>query len=666
MLIAYCKIETPNGEVKDFDLSDFEKIDGNALSFLERAYLYSIYYYPILSNSINETDLSQYDLYDPPYSRAVFILKNNDKFYKLNCSVSPVEYYLSNFNPETKESSIISSKPNELFTYLKSSLGVLNWDDYRQLYCLGSFTEIIDNNVSTDSLKLDFGSKPSGIDLSNAKSSASFDSIDNEVGGLKFADSSSIQTSGSYSKEQEIKTDQFDKLPIEQRRLKLKQYKEELVIAEKVRTVKNNVKVIAKQILAFENIKADLLKKEDEIQQKESGLKDFEGISWIDEKVYNNIVKYQSSNPMHKKSIEDIDMRLKKVESDILNITPDNIFKNKIFMISFPLSVISFILSWIIRIKINPFALISIALFTVSFYFLWGYVDYLDSIIKLKREKKFLIKKRKEIIDSFNTEFGSLELAIKRYKITDLQETLVLYSKLQSLKNLISKLKKENEEFKNREYNTDKINQFESLKKQKIELEGDLQRLTQKELNVEEIEQNIRSLKLSIKKYEKQELDSLSLDDDISVTSSVTPKEEVKELVFQPSNEKMEFSQNLDEIIYYLGSFSSIFNKDVNELYENIKDDFMDIFEYSIYFNHSVKVDITNNLFEISTDEKIEWNEALINKFKFFVQYSVLKYSFEKSKNPLFLKVSTLQQSLGIYLMPYIDEFRKTQVLFTE
>lgn len=666
MLIAYCKIETPTGEVNDFDLSDFEKIEDSALSFLERAYLYSIYYYPILSNSINETDLSQYNLYDPPYSRAVFILKNDEKFYKLNCSVSPVEYYLSSFNPETKESSIISSKPNELFTYLKSSLGVLNWDDYKQLYCLGSFTEIIDNNISTDSLKLDFGSKPSQLDLSNAKSSASFDSIDNEVGGLKFADSSSVQTTGNYSKEQDVKTDQFDKMPIEQRRLKLKQYKEELVIAEKVRTVKNNIKLIAKQILSFENTKSELLKKDEEIVQKEKGLKEFEGISWIDEKVYNNIIKYQSNNPVYKKSIEDIDSRLKKVESDILNITPDDIFKNKIFIISFPLSVISFILSWIIRIKFNPFALISIALFTVSFYFLWGYVDYLDSIIKLKREKKFLIKKRKETVDSFNTEFGSLELAIKRFKITDLQETLGLYAKLQNLKNLILKLKKENEEFKNKEYNADKISQFESLKKQKIELEGDLQRLTQKELNVEEIEQNIRSLKLSIKKYEKQELDSLSLDDEISETPSLTQKEEIKELTFQPSNENMEFSQNLEEIIYYLGTFSSIFSKDVNEIYENVKDDFMDILEYSIYFNHSVKIDIANNLFEVSTDEKIEWNEALINKFKFFIQYAVLKYSFQKSKSPLFLKVATLQQSLGIYLMPYIDEFRKTQVLFSE
>jgi len=666
MLIAYCKIETPTGEVNDFDLSDFEKIEDSALSFLERAYLYSVYYYPILSNSINETDLSQYNLYDPPYSRAVFILRNDEKFYKLNCSVSPVEYYLSNFNPETKESSIISSKPNELFTYLKSSLGVLNWDDYKQLYCLGSFAEIIDNNISTNSLKLDFGSKPSQLDLSNAKSSAAFDSIDNEVGGLKFADSSSVQTTGSYSKEQDVKTDQFDKMPIEQRRLKLKQYKEELLIAEKVRTIKNNIKLIAKQILSFENIKSELQKKDEEIAQKEKGLKEFEGIFWIDEKVYNNIIKYQSNNPIYKKSIEDIDSRLKKVESDILNITPDDIFKNKIFIISFPLSVISFILSWIIRIKFNPFALISIALFTVSFYFLWGYVDYLDSIIKLKREKKFLIKKRKETVDSFNTEFGNLELAIKRFKITDLQETLVLYAKLQSLKNLILKLKKENEEFKNKEYNNDKINQFESLKKQKIELEGDLQRLTQKELNVEEIEQNIRSLKLSIKKFEKQELDSLSLDDEISETPSLTQKEEIKELTFQPSNEKMEFSQNLDEIVYYLGTFSSIFSKDVNEIYENIKDDFMDILEYSIYFNHSVKIDMANNLFEVSTDEKIDWNEALINKFKFFMQYAVLKYSFQKSKNPLFLKVTTLQQSLGIYLTPYIDEFRKTQVLFSE
>ncbi|MBN2694522.1 hypothetical protein JXR93_07655 [bacterium] len=656
MIIAFSKIETQDGSIKDFEPSSFEKIDEMEFSLLQKTFLYLLYYYPILSNSIPEDDLSTFDLYDPAFVRAVFIIEHNSKYYKLNCSISPVEYHLSSFNPETKESTLISSQSREIYSFLKTELKIYEWEDFAQLYILGHFPKQKESeDISTDGLSLALGTTTSDEPQLRFGGTSSY-SYDDDVESEK------------KDKSENISTDTYDKLPIEQRRVLLSKLKDDLLIAEKIKNIKTSLKTVQKQILYFETVQTEIKNRENMILKKRDSLLEFSSISWVTSETYKAAQEYTTEKGKFEDNRNSLVLKLERVEKNISMVAPDNIFSNKIFILTFLAGVITFLISWILRDSFRFVGILSALFFTVAFYYLWGYIDYLDTIRKLRRERKFLFKKREEVEKTFNKKFGQLEDLLKKFNITDINFLTSTYERKISIENEISDLENSLNKYKNSEFNSEKQSLYKSILSQKIELEKDLERVDKKDLKVEDIEYQISVVKNSIKKYEKQELEAFSLDDEDDLElSQTTDSSKTDELSLNPTQiDSVEHNNeySLQFFIDYLKLFESIFNIKADEIYQKISKDFEDIKEYALHFPHELQIDFENNQFKLFTDESIEFNLSLQNKFLLFAQYALLKLSFKKTTHPLFVKIPFIQKKIGIYIFPYIDELKDTQIFY--
>ncbi len=656
MIIAFSKIETQDGSIRDFEPSFLEKMDDSEFMLLQKTLLYLLYYYPILSNSIPEEDLSSFDLYDPQFIRAVFILEHNSKYYKLNCSVSPIEYHLSTFNPETKESTLISSQSREIYSFLKTELKLYDWEDFIQLYALGYFPKQKDSEeISTKGLSLGFENSSPQEELQ-----------------LKFRGSSS-----SYSYEDEsdskknmsetISTDSYDKIPIEQRRFTLNKLKDDLVIAEKVKNLKLSLKNIQKQIIYLESVQGEIKNKEAQIVKKRGSLSEFASISWVTPELYKSAQEYIVEKSKFEDNRSSLALKLERVEKNISMIAPDNIFSNKIFISTFIAGAITYLISWFVRDPFRFVGILSIAFFTIAFYYLWGYIDYLDTIRKLKRERKFLFKKKEEIEKDFNKKFGSLEELLKKYNIIEINTLISFYNKKLILENEITDLDNSLDKYKKDEFNSEKQLFFKSIQEQKSEMERDLERIDKKDLKVEDIEYQISVVKTSIKKYEKQELESFSLDeDDLESENSINSKTKSLELSLKKEESIIEHNNeySLQFFIDYLKLFESAFNIKSDQLYKKILSDFDDIKEYALHIPHEFLVDFDKGEFKFFTSELIDFNSSMQNKILLFAQYSLLKLSFERVKHPLFVKIPFVQKKCGVYIFPYLEELTNSQIFY--
>lgn len=476
MNLLFSRIENLDGELNNFELTGKNQLSRDQFDLIHKSYLYTVYYYPIATGEISEEDLTYFGLLDPPFSKAVFILQREDQFFKLNYSISPMEYYISEYNPDTNDSNLITDQSRDLYGILRSMLKILPWEEYSKLYHLGTFSA---KKSEEESLLIDhaglmlqgegsdqFGSSEGGLIFSGGDDAelelaptgiapigeASYEIDQSEsTEGLAFAESSAPSQG------------QFDKLSIKQRQIKLEQFQEDLKHAERIAEIRKELKGIQSEIKAFEGVKKEITQQSVAISKKEGLLDRFSGIKWISEEIYKSLLGYEEATIKYNETQNMINTRLEKIERDIKNIQHDDIFSNKMFLASFSIGTISYLVSWMVRDPLRWLAILSIIAFTLSVYYLWGYFDYLDFFRKLRRQRSFFKKKRIEETSQFQQEYSQVERLIRQHSIKELPPVLEEATQYFALLSEIEKSKDKLDDYCMKHFNEKLQNQFKKL-----------------------------------------------------------------------------------------------------------------------------------------------------------------------------------------------------------
>ena len=629
MQIVYCRLETTDNKIRDFNIDKHAKLSHDDYYLIFRAYLYLIYYFSII-NEMTEEDIDFYKISSPPFIKAVFILKYENRFLKLNYSESPFMYQLSDFDPETRESKIISSQSREIYYKMIDEFGLKAWEEYKYL------CHFIVPDKSKEEKKLEVSSY--GDEYSS----------DYEEDSLVLAKSS---VTYEELEPQTFTSKNFDKYSIKDRRKLLSEYKEKLRIALEVNELKQKISETDKKINYYASVERKINKLNEEIKNKENEREKFRDISWMSLNLYKQMNLYKIKKKKYEESLIAYNEKLKKNKKDLQNIDHDNIFKNKIFLPSFLTAIITFILSWVMREQFWYLSIPSIVFFTVSFYYLWGYLDYIEYIIKLKREKNFYEKKIIKTERDFKKEFGNLEAILKQEKADDIDVPLSRFDELKEYELELEKLKEDLQTYIAQKFSDDTQIKYENLKNEKKFLLDKLAEIDDKDLNYKELEFDIVELKKSIKEYEKQELDEFTLDDE------PVSKDDKKEYTNK---------YELKELKDYLSLLKDILRVDLSQLYKNIENDFRDIFEFSVNYGFNFEFDFEDFNFFLVTENEIKWNEKFDKRIKIFFQYALIKYLSLKEPLIIFLDLPKLSIDYGVMLAAYLPELSEAQVIYTE
>jgi len=646
MFVLFSKLDTNNG-FEEFELSDLNHLPNKNFSLLEKSYLYIMYYNKIITD-MSDSDLDNFELFDAPFNRAVFIIKKDKKsneLYKLNCVTSPPSYYLSTFDPTSGTSEIISDKARDVFTFLKDKLFLLNWEQYSKLFYF----------ISRESSEEDYSA---GLQLEGFSSGGlRFDSNVQEEKKILDTGFQFQSSSISIQEPEDIGKNKFDKMPIKQRKLRIEKLKADLINAKKVRNLKKSLADINKQIKNLKSLQFTISQKNKDILKKEENRVSFEDISWMDDNLYEKLVLYLSKSKEHDSELEHLNNKLIRVDEKVEKLGTNSILTHKVFMPTMLLGIIFYLLSWILRDQLWFLSAGAIISFTAAFYYFWEYSDHLDYVLGLKREKRFFIRKVEKEENRFRKLFGALELTLKKERVTDINGAIFRYDELQKFEKDIKDMQIEIVEFKKKYFSEKEENLLVSLESQKIDSEKELAKFDSVEFFVEEIENNISLLKASVKNYEKQELDAFSLDDE--------PEEKLKdELTFSTKQaKKFDFTYSLEFLFDYLNDYLELFKVDSRTLYQAIEKYFLDIVEFSIHHEHLIKFDIENKKFTFQSEVELEeWETDYKIRFQFFLQFALFRHSLEKP-NPIFIDLEQLK-SIHINLSPYLKEIENSQIIY--
>jgi len=649
MNLVYCRLETADNNTKDFNFESKTKILKEDYDLIFKSYLYMIYYFSTTSEMSNQ-DLEFYDLFSPPFVKAVFIFKINNDFFKLNYTDLPLSYQLSTFYPETGKSNIISSQPRDIYNRLTNDFMIDSWDKYKLIYNLIPNEE--KEELSDGELSLSLSSY--GDDYTN--------SYDDE-NSLSLG-SSSV----SYEEEEEqgqVIRNNFDELSIKGKRNLLEKYKKELEDALKIKTIKKSIKDINVKLKFYSKIKKEIENFNIVIKDKEEKRKSFVDIHWMSENLFIQMTSYVIKKKKFNDDIIAYNEKLDKNKEDIASIKPDNIFKNKIVIPTFIVSVITFILSWVMREDFWYLSGVAIPFITLSFYFLWGYIDYLEYIIKLKREKTFYEKKIVKRSKTFKENFGNLETIMKKEKIEDIDIPIQRFQELKEFDLELEDLHEKQQMFIAKNFSADAQSEFQALIEEKEELNTSLKEFKDLSLNNIEIEYNIIELKKSIKEYEKKELDEFSLDDDeeedlgedeLTLDLS-THNEEIKEY---------EFKYELEVLKNYFRELKEYFQEDLPQIYKQVKKDFLEILDLHVHYKFSLDFDIENENFILSSEKEIELDREYENKIKFFLQYALIIHISKEKQSPVFINIPEINKTYAIHFTSFLENMPKAHIIYTE
>ncbi len=641
MDIVYCRLETAENNTLDFNFEQQSKLSKEDYNLVSRAYFYTLYYFST-KNEMSDLDLEFYELYSPPFIKGVFILKFEDKFLKLSYTDSPVSYQLSDFFPETGESTIISTKEREIYSTLVENYKIDTWKNYKLIYSIFIPEENKINDNDELSLVTSYGDDYT-LDNSNDENSLSLGSS-----SVTYDEYSDNPTSSSVS---------FDKYSIKERRELLKEYKSNLKKAIELKELNTSIEEINKKLKYYSNLKKEIENFNIVIKKKEEERNDFKDIHWMSQNLYNQMNIYINKKKKFEGDLVAYKQKLEKNKKDIESIIPDNIFKNIAFLPSFLIAIVTFILSWIMREQFWYLAGVSIVFFTVSFYYIWGYLDYIEYIIKLKREKNFYEKKIIKVEKDFKKEFGNLELTLKKEAVEDINVPINRYEALKEFDISLEAKKEELQTFIAQKFSDDTQIKFENLISEKNLLLERLKSFKNLDLNYKEIEYEIIELKKSIKEYEKEELSEFSLDDD-------EPKEE-KTIELEPK-ENLEYKYELNKLKFYFTQLKEYITEDISELYNKIKTDFLDIINFSIHYKFSLDINFENDEFFFMSEKEIKWDSNQEQKFKFFLQYALIKYLSIENSTTIFIDLFKLNKDYGILFSTYLEELSNNQIIYTE
>jgi len=647
MHVVYCRLETADGNTRDFNFELSTKLERNEYDLVSRAYHYMLYYFSAM-NEMSNRDLEFYDLYSPPFIKSVFIFKFKDKFLKLNYTDIPLSYQLSDFYPETGESTIISTQAREIYSILVDDFKIERWSDYKLVYSIFTSEEKSqEEEKETLSLVSAYGDDYT---------------VDNEPEEDSLSLGASSVNYEEYTDKPISSSQNFDKLPIEERRSLLEELKNNLKNAIAIKDIRSSIEDVNKKLKYYSGIKKEIENFNIIIEKKEKERDAFKDIHWMGQNIYNQMKLYIKKKKKYEGDLTAYSEKLEKNKKDIASIIPDNIFKNKVFMPTILIAIITFILSWVMREEFWYLSGASILFFTISFYYLWGYIDYIEYIIKLKREKNFYEKKLIQIEDDFQKEFSSLELTLKKENIEDINIPLERYDELKAFDTALDVIKEKLQTYIAQKFSEDTQSKFESLIKKKESLKADLNSFDDLKLSYKEIEYEIIDLKKSIKNYEKEELDDFSLDDDIDEDVS----EELTVDLTSTKEEPLEYKYELNKLKYYLTELKDFLSEDIASTYEEIKKDFFDIVKFSIHNKFSLDINFENNEFFFMSEKEIEWNKKQDEKFKIFLQYALIKYFSTKNSLTIFIDLFKLNQEYGISFSTYLQELSDSQIIYVE
>ncbi len=643
MHIVYCRLETVDNNILDFNFEQQLKLNKKDYDLVSRAYLYILYYFST-KNEMSDLDLEFYDLYSPPFVKGVFIFKyNDDKFLKLNYTDSPVSYQLSEFFPELGESTIISTNEREIYNILVKDYKIETWNNYKLIYSIFTPEEKSDDDDNKLSLVTSYGDDYTTDNDTNEENSLSLGS-----------------SSVTYEEYAEIPSSSvnFDKYSIKERRKLLEEYKSNLKEALEIKDLKSSLEKIKKKLKYYSGIKKEIDNLNVIIEKKEKERSEFKDIHWMSQNLYNQMNIYIKKKKKFEDDMVAYKQKLEKNQKDIESIIPDNIFKNVVFMPSFLLAVSTFVMSWIMREQFWYLAGVSIVFFTVSFYYLWGYLDYIEYIIKLRREKNFYEKKIVKVEKEFKKEFGALETILKKENVEDINIPIERYETLKEFDRKLEIKKEELQTFIAQKFSDDTQVKFENLINEKNVLINKLKTFDNLDLNYKEIEYDIIELKKSIKEYEKQELDEFSLDDDEEIAEEPTIELEPKE--------NLEYKYELNKLKYYFTELKKYFTEEISEVYNKIRKDFLDILSFSTHYKFSLDIDFENNEFLFLSEKEIEWDLKQDKKFKILLQYALIKYLSSQNSLTVFVDLQKLNKDYGILFSTYLDELSESQIVYTE
>lgn len=645
MHIVYCRLETEENNTLDFNFEQQLKLSREDYNLVFRAYIYTLYYFST-KNEMSDLDLDFYDLYSPPFTKGVFILKFGDKFLKLSYTDTPVSYHLSDFFPETGESTIISTQEREIYSTLVENYKIDTWKNYKLVYSIF----IAENKKTNDDNKLSL--------VSSYGDDYTIDNDNEEESSLSLGSSS--VTYEEYSDNPASSSTSFDKYSIKERRELLEDYKNNLKEAIDIKELNTSIENINKKLKYYSSLKKEIENFNIIIKKKEKERNDFKDIHWMSQNLYNQMNLYIKKKKKYDGDLVAYKQKLEKNKKDIESIIPDNIFKNIAFLPSFLIAIVTFALSWIMREQFWYLAGVAIVFFTISFYYLWGYLDYVEYIIKLKREKTFYEKKLIKIEKNFEKEFASLEMTLKKEAVEDIAIPISRYEDLKEFDISLEAIKEKLQTFIAQKFSDDTQVKFENLINEKNLLLEQLKSFKNLDLNYKEIEYKIIELKKSIKEYEKEELDEFSLDDD-----EETIDVDEKTIELEPK-ENLEYKYELNKLKFYFTQLKEHITENISELYDKIKKDFIDILSFSIHYKFSLDIDFENNEFFFMSEKEIEWNSNQEQKFKFFLQYALIKYLSIENSTTVFMDLFKLNKDYEILFSTYLDELSNSQIVYTE
>jgi len=647
MNIIYCRLETTDNKTKDFNFESTNKFKEEDYRLIFKSYLYMIYYFSTTSE-MSSKDLDFYDLYSPPFLKAVFIFKVNDRFLKLNYTDLPLSYQLSNFYPDTGKSEIISSQSREIYNALTNDFNIESWNNYKTIY---NFFLNDDNSDGLD----DEGS------LSISSYGEEYTSDYDDEGSLSLGSSSVNYDEGD---EEAFSQNNFDKLSIKERRKLLETYKKDLEDALEIKKINKSIKKINTRIQYLSKIKKEIENFNIVIKEKESKRAGFSDIHWMSENLFTQMSSYIIKKKKYESDIDAYNQKIEKNAEDTLSIKPDNILKNKIVIPTFLVAIITFILSWVMREQFWYLSGVSIPFFTISFYYLWGYIDYLEYIIKLRREKNFYEKKLVKIEKDFKSKFGNIESTLKQQKIEDPSIPIERFQELKDFDSELEDLQEKQQMFIVKNFPSEAQTEFDSLIKEKEDFNNTLKSFKDLTLNAKEIEYNIIELKKSIKEFEKQELDEFSLDDDLD---DDIENDELTLDLSQVETKEYDFKYDIKMFNNYAIDLKEYFEgQDLNEVYNKVKKDFLDILDFSIHYNFSLDIDFNQNTFVFSSEKEIKWNSDYESKIKFFLQYALIKYLSKTKPTPVFFDIIEINKKFGVHFSSFLEEFSKNQLIYMD